>query len=127
MSTNTTQKKETKKAKQVFTAREKCEAVLAVWSERRKPAEVCREMEIPWQLLNNWQDTAMKAMMQSLEPKRSANGQRRLPSLSPRVEKLLEKADVVVSRRSRAEARLASIQKTVEAKKSRSSASSQKG
>ena len=66
----------------------------------------------------------MKAMMQALEPKRSANGQR-LPSLSPRVEKLLEKADVVVSRRSRAEARLASIQKTVEAKKS--TASSPKG
>lgn len=121
MSTNQ-KKTETKKTKRVFTAREKCEAVLAVWSERRKPAEICREMEIPWQLLNNWQDAAMKAMMQVLEPRQAADGMR-LPSLSPRVEKLLAKADVVVSRRSRAEARLASIQKSVEAKKSGSKAS----
>lgn len=116
MSTNpTTQKKKTVARKRVFPAKEKCEAVLAVWSERRKPSEICREMEIPWQLLNNWQDTAMKGMMQALDPKRSPDGYRLAP-VSPRVEKLLEKADVSLSRRSRAEARLASIQKTVEAK-----------
>jgi transposase-like protein len=127
MSTNTTrQKGEEKKTRRVFAAREKCEAVLSVWSERRKPAEVCRELEIPWQMLNNWQDAAIKGMMQALEPRRTPDGQR-LPLLSPRVEKLLEKADVVVSRRSRAEARLASIQKAVEAKKSGSAAGSPKG
>ena len=102
MSTNTTQKKETKRPRRVFAAREKCEAVLAVWSERRRPAEVCREMEIPWQQLTNWQDTAMKGMMLALDPKRSPDGQQ-LPLLSPRMEKLLEKADVAVTRRSRAE------------------------
>jgi hypothetical protein len=42
------------------------------------------------------------------------------------MEKLLEKTDVVVTRRSRAEARLASIQKAVETKKSGSAASSSK-
>lgn len=120
MSTNP--KNERKKPKRVFTAREKCEAVLSVWSERRKPAEVCRELEIPWQLLENWQTTAMKGMMRSLDSRRTPDGER--PALlSPRMEKLLVKADAVVSRRSRAEARLASIQKALE-KKSKSAASS---
>ena len=120
MSTNnTTRKKKTTNTKRSFPAKQKCEAVLAVWSERRKPSEICRELEIPWQLLTNWQDTAIKGMMQALDPKRSPDGHRLAP-VSPRVEKLLEKADVALSRRSRAEARLASIQKTVQAKKSES-------
>lgn len=127
MSTNnTTQKKRTTAGKRSFPAKEKCEAVLAVWSERRKPSEICRELEIPWQLLNNWQDTAIKGMMQALDPKRSPDGQRLAP-VSPRVEKLLEKADVALSRRSRAEARLASIQKAVQAKKNESTGSSPNG
>ena len=123
MSTNNNPKKnETREAKRVFAAREKCEAVLAIWSERRKPAEVCREMEIPWQLLENWQQTAMKGMVHALEPRRTPDGQR-LALLSPRMEKLLGKADVVATRRSRAEVRLASIQTAVEAKKSKAVAS----
>lgn len=124
MSTNTTRKKTAPKARRSFAAKQKCEAVLSVWSERRKPAEVCREMEIEWQQLNNWQDTAMKGMMLALDPKRTPDGQRLAP-VSPRVEKLLEKADTLVTRRSRAEARLASIQKNVETKKSGSAAKSQ--
>jgi len=127
MSTNNNPKKsETREAKRVFAAREKCEAVLAIWSERRKPAEVCREMDIPWQLLENWQQTAMKGMVRALEPRRTPDGQR-LALLSPRMEKLLGKADVVATRRSRAEVRLASIQKAVEAKKSGGVASLPKG
>ena len=123
MSTNTDQKKEVKRTRRVFAAREKCEAVLSVWSERRKPAQVCREMEITWQQFENWQKTAMKAMIQALEPRRMPDGGQ-LPQLSPRMEKLLETTDTVVTRRNRAEARLASIQKTMEAKKSRSSGNS---
>jgi hypothetical protein len=84
---------------------------------------VCRELEIEWQQLNNWQDLAMKAMMLALDPKRTPDGQR-LSAVSPRVEKLLEKADTLVTRRSRAEARLASIQQSVEAKKNGSSGKS---
>lgn len=121
MSANTVRKKTAPKARRSFAAKQKCEAVLSVWSERRKPAEVCRELEIPWQQLNNWQDTAMKGMMLALDPKRSPDGQR-LSAVSPRVEKLLEKAESIVTRRSRAEARLASIQQSVEAKKKSGSA-----
>jgi len=34
------------------TAEEKCRAVLSVWTERRKPGEVCRELGVAWSLLN---------------------------------------------------------------------------
>ena len=39
------------KERRAFPARVKCEAVLSVWAERRRPLEVCRELGIPWQQL----------------------------------------------------------------------------
>ena len=47
----------------------KCAAVLSIWSERRKPAEVCRELGINWPTLNGWQNQAMEGMLQALEPR----------------------------------------------------------
>ena len=70
--------------------REKTEAVLALWSERRKPAELCRELEITWQQLLNWQQRALSAMMQVLEP-RVRQEEQRPPALGSRLRKLLEK------------------------------------
>ncbi len=34
------------------TAEEKYRAVLSVWTERRKPGEVCRELGVAWSILN---------------------------------------------------------------------------
>src|SRR5512147_522938 len=69
-------------------AMEKCQAVLAVWTERRKPAEICREMQIPWMVLEQWQKRAMEGMLQALEPRvRLDKG----PALSPRLQALLDK------------------------------------
>ena len=69
-------------------AMEKCRAVLAVWTERRRPAEVCRELGIPWMVLSEWQKRAMEGMLQALEPRVSLEkGQ----ALSPRLQALLEK------------------------------------
>jgi hypothetical protein len=71
-----------------YGAMEKCRAVLSIWTERRKPAEVCRELSIPWMLLSNWQKRAMEGMLQALEPRvRLDKG----PALSPRLQALLEK------------------------------------
>jgi len=42
------------------TAQEKCQAVLTLWTERRKPGEVCREMGVAWGVLQQWQDRAME-------------------------------------------------------------------
>jgi transposase-like protein len=51
------------------TAEEKCRAVLSVWTERRKPGEVCRELGVAWSLLNQWQERAMEGMLLALQPR----------------------------------------------------------
>jgi len=51
------------------TAEEKCRAVLSVWTERRKPAEVCRELGVGWSILNQWQERAMEGMLLALQPR----------------------------------------------------------
>src|SRR4030042_974274 len=48
------------------TAEEKCRAVLSVWTERRKPGEVCRELGVAWSLLSQWQERAMEGMFWEL-------------------------------------------------------------
>jgi len=51
------------------TAEEKCRAVLSVWTERRKPGEVCRELGVTWTLLSQWQERAMEGMLLALQPR----------------------------------------------------------
>ena len=51
------------------TAKEKCRAVLSVWTERRKPGEVCRELGVAWSILNQWQERAMEGMLVALQPR----------------------------------------------------------
>jgi transposase-like protein len=69
-----------------FNAQEKAQAVLAVWTERAKPAEVCRQLHINWITFQQWQRRAMEGMLQALEPRVNlAQGQ----ALSPRLRSLL--------------------------------------
>jgi transposase-like protein len=70
------------------TAEEKCQAVLTLWTERRKPGEVCREMGVAWGVLQQWQDRAMEGMLFSLQPRVQVE---RGVALSPRLAVLLEK------------------------------------
>jgi transposase-like protein len=70
------------------TAEEKCQAVLTLWTERRKPAEVCREMGVAWGVLQQWQDRAMEGMLLALQPRVQVE---RGVALSPRLAVLLEK------------------------------------
>jgi transposase-like protein len=51
------------------TAEEKCRAVLSVWTERRNPGEVCRELGVAWSILNQWQERAMEGMLLALQPR----------------------------------------------------------
>jgi transposase-like protein len=81
---------EDKKGRKVtaHTAEEKCRAVLSVWTERRKPGEICRELGVAWTLLSQWQTRAMEGMLLAL--------QLRVPvekgvALSPRLVVLLER------------------------------------
>jgi len=83
-------KREEKKGREVLghTAEEKCRAVLSVWTERRKPGEVCQELGVAWNLLSQWQARAMEGMLLALQP--------RVPvekgvALNPRLAVLLER------------------------------------
>ncbi len=58
-----------RKVTEFHTAEEKCRAVLSVWTERRTPGEVCRELGIVWNLFNQWQQKAMEGMLLALEPR----------------------------------------------------------
>lgn len=78
-----------KKPQIQYSAQEKCQAVLSVWSERRKASQVCKELGIQGTLLTHWQERAMEAMLRALEPKTQSGQQ--LPALGPRLEKLLLK------------------------------------
>jgi len=81
-------KSEKKRPTMNYGAMEKCRAVLSVWTERRRPAEVCRELTIPSMVLAQWQKRAMEGMLQALEPRVSLD---KGPALSPRLQALLEK------------------------------------
>jgi transposase-like protein len=109
-----------------YSATEKCQAVLSVWTEKRKPSAVCQELGIKWAILQLWQNRAMEGMLQALESRRNlAQG----AALSPRLQALLmhrEKSlaqNVPSSDRltSRLSARLAAAAAKGEAKQSESS------
>lgn len=71
-----------------YSATEKAQAVLAVWTERCKAAEVCRQMQIQFMTFQHWQNRAMEGMLQALESRVNlAKGE----VLSPRLQALLHR------------------------------------
>ena len=102
-----------------YSAREKCQAVLAIWAERRKPSEVCQELGIKWIQLNQWQDQAMEGMLKALEP-RMRTEEEKGPALGPKLQQLLERKAVArAGKLARLEMRLARIQRQKEAPESK--------
>ena len=70
------------------TAAEKAQAVLAIWTERVKTAQVMKTMGVTYLTLQQWQERAMEGMLQALEPRVNlADG----AVLSPRIRALLDK------------------------------------
>lgn len=81
-------------ASPTYSAQEKAQAVLAVWTEKVRPGEVCRQMAIPWMTFSQWQERAMEGMLQALEGRVNlASGQ----ALSPRLQALLQKRPPVAA------------------------------
>jgi hypothetical protein len=69
-------------------AMDKAQAVLAVWTERCKPVDVCQQFHINWMTFNQWQRRAMEGMLQALESRLNlAKGE----ALSPRLQALLQR------------------------------------
>ncbi len=81
---------EEKKGRRVsgHTAKEKCRAVLSVWTQRRKPGEVCRELGIAWTVLSQWQERAMEGMLLALQPRAAVD---KTVALNSRLAVLLER------------------------------------
>ena len=88
MNEKTNEPKRKRNPSPVFTALEKCQAVLSIWTERVKPADVCREMGVTWMHIKHWQDRALEGMLQGLETRSSLSGG---SALTPRLRALLEK------------------------------------
>lgn len=99
--------KERKRTTLNYGAMEKCRAVLSIWTERRKPSAVCRELSVPWMVLAQWQKRAMEGMLQALEPRVSLD---KGPALSPRLQTMLEKKRLSLVTNSRLEKTLARAQ-----------------
>jgi hypothetical protein len=60
--------------------------VLAVWTERCKASDVCRQLSINFMTFQHWQRRAMEGMLQALESRVNlAKGE----ALSPRLQALL--------------------------------------
>lgn len=93
-----------------WNAAEKCRAVLSIWTERRKPTEICQEMQVSWGILNHWEKKALEGILCALEPhmKREVKG----PALGRRVQALLEQRDLRTAPSDRLEERLQKLQET---------------
>ena len=88
MTSNNPEKKTKRQASTSYSATEKAQAVLAVWTERCKAVDVCRQMEINNVTFHHWQHRAMEGMLQALENRVNlAKGE----VLSPRLQVLLHK------------------------------------
>jgi hypothetical protein len=90
-----------------FSAREKCQAVLSLWTEKRKPSEVYRDLGVTYAILTQWQNVALTGMLRSLEP-RVRKEEDRGPALDPKLQKLMEKKAL------EREGRLSKVQKRLE-------------
>jgi Transposase len=69
-----------------YNAQQRVQAVLSIWSERRRTREVCRELAIHPSALYAWEKRALQAMLKALEP---ATREEPGSALSPKLERLL--------------------------------------
>jgi len=90
-----------------YNAQQRAQAVLSIWTERRRPAEVCQELAISPAVLSHWEKRALAAMLKALE------SQTRLepgPALSPKLELLARQALQQKGRMAKLENRLVKLQ-----------------
>lgn len=94
--------------RRVFSAERKAEAVLAIWSGSRTATEVCEEMEIAWAMVSQWEERALRAMLEAFRPRRRPREERG-PLLPGRLMDLLDKKSLESA--SRLDKRLRKVQK----------------
>jgi hypothetical protein len=91
-----------------YTAQQRVQAVLSLWTERRRPGDLCQELAITPKVLAQWETRALSGMLRALEvPTRLEPG----PALSPKLERLLARQALQQQGRlARLEKRLAKLQ-----------------
>ena len=73
-----------------YGAAEKCRAVLAVWTERKKASVLCRELGVSAPLFSQWQDRAISGILEALEPRGTREGKDG-PALPVQIKRLLDR------------------------------------
>ena len=71
-----------------FSAKEKSQAVLALWSGRRSTSSLSKELGVPWGILRNWESRALSGMLTALDPNWRQPAEKPC-ALPERLEKLL--------------------------------------
>jgi len=71
-----------------YSAKEKSQAVLSLWSGRRSAAALMKTMDVPWAVLNHWEKRALTGMLSALDPTWQQPAQSN--ALPPRVERLIQ-------------------------------------
>jgi transposase-like protein len=98
----------TKKEPLPYNAQQRAQAVLSIWTERRRPAEVCQELGISPAVLSHWEKRALAAMLKALESQTHLEPG---PALSPKLERLLARQALQQKgRMAKLEKRLAKLQ-----------------
>ena len=84
-----TDKRKSRRPSRTYSAKEKAQAVLALWSGRRSPSKLAQELAVPWAAINTWEKRALAGMLTALDPswKQTVEEQ---PYLPRRVERLIE-------------------------------------
>jgi hypothetical protein len=91
-----------------YNAQQRAQAVLSIWSERRRPGEVCQELAIRPGMLLAWEKRALAAMLKGLESQTRLEPR---PALSPKLERLLARQALQQKgRMAKLEKRLAKLQ-----------------
>jgi hypothetical protein len=90
------------------TAQQRVQAVLSIWTERRRRGEICQELAITPKVLSLWEQRAVAGMLKTLESQTRLEGS---PALSPKLERLLaQQAARHAGRLARLDKRLAKLQ-----------------
>ena len=90
------------------TAQQRVQAVLSIWTERRRRGEICQEWAITPKVLSLWEQRAVAGMLKALEFQTRLEGR---PALSPKLERLLaQQAARHAGRLARLDKRLAKLQ-----------------
>lgn len=106
--TEPAERKAVRKRSQRHDVKTKCEAVLAIWSERRRPVEICRELGINWAVLSAWQNRALEGILQALTPPPERAAQP--PALNPLLEqRLARKMTLRAAKAGRVQQRLKAV------------------